>query len=46
MTGRTGDSNNIYESLAAGASGAVIVGRSALMGDMLSGLDNRAGNQD
>ena len=43
MTGRTEDSNNNYESLAAGASGTAIVDMNALMGDMLSGLDNRAG---
>ena len=43
MTGRTEDSNNIYESLAAGASGTVIVDMNALMGDVLSVLDNRAG---
>ena len=43
VTGRTADSNNIYESLAAVASGAVVVDTSALLGGMLSGLDNRAG---
>ena len=32
MTGRTEDSNNIYESLAAGASGTVIVDMNALIG--------------
>ena len=43
MTGRIEASTTIYSSLAASTSGTVIVDMNALMGDMLSGLDNRAG---
>ena len=43
MIGLIDQSTSIYQPLAASASGTVIVDMNALMGDLLSGLDNRAG---